>query len=397
MFKKSFIYLFIVYLMQILSIVLNILFIRNLSLENLGQITVAKVYFQFMDYMHLGSRFTMDRYIPISSGEEGKYITLVAMTISFLSSMVFIFIVYVFLNHSYIVLIFMVAGSIFAQGTIYKAYFRAVEKTKEMIWVIMITMFFPLVVQIIAILFFDFQIYLISFLISYIIGFIVLIYHFNLLKYIQYDLIIYNFKSYYKATGLLFGISLVIFLSFSIDKIMLQHYKGDEILGEYSIVLFVFATLLIIPGTLTELVFPRIIKKVTSSSKLFHIKETLFVLLPTLLAVIFANLLMNFFITKFTDYTYLLPYLHLVTWGVLPYAFTSIIYHTLNALDQRKKLLAINLILLIAYSIFIYIALQQNDNIIQTLVVGKISYGILLLLMEFGLLYQTYTKILKER
>ncbi len=159
MLKKSIVYLVIVYAIQILNVVLNIVLIRSLSLENLGQITLAKVYFQFMDFMHLGSRFTLDRFVPTANEENGKKLTVFAMTISFFTSFIFLFIVYFFMTTNTIVLIFMISGFIFAQETIYKAYFRAKEKTKEMIQVVLITMFFPLVAQIIAIAFFNFNIY----------------------------------------------------------------------------------------------------------------------------------------------------------------------------------------------------------------------------------------------
>lgn len=366
--------------MQILSIILNILLIRNLSLGDLGQLTIAKVYFQFMDFMHLGSRFTMDRYVPASNDKEGREITLFTMIISFVASLVFMIIVFFFVNNNFIILIFMISGFIFAQGTIYKAFFRAKEKTKEMIQVVLMNMFFPLAVQITAILFFNFKIYLISFIVSYTIGFILLIYYFKLIRVMPYLVFISKAKSFYRATGLLFATSIVIFLSFSIDKILLERYRGSEVLGEYSIILFIFATLMVIPGTLAELVFPKIIKKVTQTSKLIHWKEMSFIFFPTLLAVIVANLFMNFFIIKFTNYAYLLPYLHLISWAVLPYSFTSIMYYTFNALDQRKTILKINLIVLMVYIVYLSFLLDSNsENILRYFVWGRIVYGIILI------------------
>jgi O-antigen/teichoic acid export membrane protein len=158
-------------------------------------------------------------------------------------------------------------------------------------------------------------------------------------------------------------------------------------LGEYSIILFVFATLMIIPGSLAELIFPKIIQKVKSTGKVFYFKETAFVFFPTLLAVIIANLLMNFFIEKFTDYSYLLSYLHLISWAVLPHAIISIFYHTLNALDRRKNIVIINFIALIIYIVFLYISLFMTIDILQSLILSKMLFGICLIILYVLFLY----------
>lgn len=383
MIKKSILYISIVYLTQTLIIVLNILLIRNLSLEHLGQITLAKIYFQFMDYMHLGSRFVMDRYVPTSNNTQGMSITNFTIILSFISSIAVVSIVNFFIDDDWVILVFMISGFVFAQGTIYKAYFRAREKTMDMIIVVLITSFFPLLIQLIAVLFFDFKVFVLSFLLAYMVGFILLVYKFRLIKLMSFSSFVSKVKSFYRDSLLLFVISLVIFLSFSIDKILLERYKGNEALGEYSVILFVFATLFIIPGALAELVFPKIIKKVRVSSKVIYLKEMAFVFFPTLLAIITANLLMNYFIKEFTDYAYLLHYLHLVSWAALPYALISILYHTFNALDLRVVILKINVFVFVLYLVYLYLSLKYSSDILQLFVEGRILYGLCLLLMYF--------------
>lgn len=387
--------------MQILTIVLNILLIRNLSLENLGHITIAKVYFQFMEYTHLGSRFVMDRYVPTHNEKDGKSITVFTMNVSVFVSALFIGIVYFFVNNDLIILVFMLSGFAFTMGSTYKAYFRAKEDTRKMLAVILISIFFPLIVQVIVIYFFDFNAFVLSYFTSYMIGFFLLAYKFRLINVMSFSELLVKIKALYKDISLLFLISLILFLSFSIDKILLESYRGKEVLGEYSIILFVFATLLVIPSTLAELIFPKIIKKIASTSKIIYIKEMLFILLPTLLALFIANFIMDFFIIKFTAYAHLLSYLHLATWAVLPYAFTPIMYHTLNALDQRKVILKINLLALIVYVGYLYfiiysfgevlqklvwvknihITLYSSEDILQEFVWGRIMYGILLIVL----------------
>jgi len=395
MLKKSIIYIVVVYVLQVISIALNILLIRNLSLENLGQVSLAKVYFQFMDYLHLGTRFTMDRYLPTSNIDDSKLILNFTLLLSLLTSFIFIVIIYIFMDANWIIMMFMISGFVFAQGTIYKAYYRAKGKIKDMIYVVLLTTMLPLVVQLIAIIFYDFVTFLFSFFFSYVISFLLLIYKFKLITFISLSSFILKFKELYKASALLFINSLTVFLSFSVDKILVEHFKGVELLGEYSIILFVFATLLIIPGSLAELVFPKIIKNVIASKKIIHFKETAFIFLPTLLSVIVANILMDYFISTFTNYSYLLDYLHLITWSILPYAFISIMYHTLNALDLRKAIVNINLISLFFFITYLICVLYLSTDILQALVIGRILQGILLL--SIYIIYTlNYTNTLKE-
>lgn len=403
MLKKSIVYLTIVYLMQVLTIVLNIILIRNLSLEHLGQITLAKVYFQFMEYTHLGSRFAMDRYVPTYNEKDGKSITVFTMNVSLFVSALFIAIVYLFVDNDLIILVFMVSGFAYTMASTYKAYFRAKEDTRKMLSVILTSIFFPLIVQVIVIYFYDFNVFVVSFFISYMLGLFLLVYKFRLIHLMSFSELLAKIKIFYKDSSLLFLTALIIFTSFSIDKILLESFRGKAVLGEYSIILFVFATLLVIPSTLNELIFPRIIRKITATSKIIHFKENVFILLPTLLAVGLANLVMNFFIMKFTAYAHLLTYLHLATWAVIPYAFTPIFYNTLNALDKRKIILQINVLALLVYVGYLYFLLlfgnsswkfslwdmgftfQLSGDILNEFVWGRIMYGMLLVI--FYLVY----------
>ncbi len=387
MFKKSLIYIIIVYATQVLSIILNILLIRNLSLEQLGQVTLAKIYFQFMDYSHLGSRFAMDRYVPTMNNESAIKITNTVFLLSFCISIIIILIVYFFISSNIIVLIFMISGLFFSQVTIHKSFYRAKGAISSMIKIVLATLLMPLFAQVIAIKYFDFNIFIFIFFISYACAFAILYFKFRLIQILPLSEYVDRLTFLFRSSSLLFIISLVIFLSFSIDKIVLEKYRGVELLGEYSIVLFVFATLRIIPGTLSELVFPKIIKDVSSNSKVFFPKELAFVFFPTLIAIILANTFMDYFIAKFTDYSYLLNLMHIISWGVLPFAITSIYYHIFNALDLRFIILKINIIILIIYLIYLVTILIFCNNILFFFSIGKLLYGILLIILYFLYLY----------
>lgn len=70
MFKKGIIYILLNYMIQFLNILFNLLLMKYLNSYQLGSLALAKTWQQFVDYSHLGARFSLDRYIPVAKEEE---------------------------------------------------------------------------------------------------------------------------------------------------------------------------------------------------------------------------------------------------------------------------------------------------------------------------------------
>jgi len=155
--KNGLIYISVVYGIQILNILLNLLLIRFLSLEQLGTITLAKVYFQFMDYTHLGMRMAIDRLAPIQNITENRLAVSIAFFITLSVSLIYITLIYLFVSNDIIILLFMFSGLFFALGNIFKSYYRAKQQFSNILMLTIILSLLPLIGQIFFLLLYGYK------------------------------------------------------------------------------------------------------------------------------------------------------------------------------------------------------------------------------------------------
>ncbi|OXL29746.1 polysaccharide biosynthesis protein, partial [Enterobacter mori] len=164
----------------------------------------------------------------------------------------------------------------------------------------------------------------------------------NLKKYLILKLLFNRLKFLFKPSLLLFLNAIFTFLYLVMDRFFIDGTGGRDQLGNFSVIIFAFSALMIIPSTCAELLFVKVIKQCSQTGRCLFIKECLIMFSVTLLGVIIANVVMKFFIENFTKYGYLIPELHLATLAVIPFAFTAIYYHVMNGLDLRKQMVAVS-------------------------------------------------------
>ncbi|HFN5737013.1 TPA: polysaccharide biosynthesis protein, partial [Escherichia coli] len=81
MIKKGLIYILINYAIQFLNIFLSLVMMKYLTTAQLGDLTLARTWQQFVDYSHFGARFSLDRFIPLKKEREKKLlVTTVLLT-----------------------------------------------------------------------------------------------------------------------------------------------------------------------------------------------------------------------------------------------------------------------------------------------------------------------------
>lgn len=78
------------------------------------------------------------------------------------------------------------------------------------------------------------------------------------------------------------------------DRFFIDDSGGREQLGNYSVIIFAFSALMIIPSTCAELLFVKVIRQCSQSGKRLFVKESLIMLVVTLSGVIIANVVMKF-------------------------------------------------------------------------------------------------------
>ncbi|WP_264653700.1 polysaccharide biosynthesis protein [Acinetobacter sp. GG2] len=344
-------------MIQFLNILFNLLLMKYLNSYQLGSLALAKTWQQFVDYSHLGARFSLDRYIPVAKDEEKKYLVATVLFTTFIGAL-FVLLVAVIFNKADVVVSILTASGVFiAVGNIVKAYYRATNNLTEMLKLVFYNQLVPLLISI-AIYFYtlDFNLYLISLLSSYLFFALILFYREReIFQFIKYERVRHVIKEIAVPSFLLFVNSLVVFLYLVMDRFFIDYSNGREELGHYSIILFAFSALMIIPASVAELLFVKIIKQSCELGKRVFWKETFITLGITLVGVIVANFCMDYFVVKYTDYSFLIPQMHMATLAVIPFALTAIYYHVMNGLDLRREIVVVNLtvcIVLILYYMY---------------------------------------------
>lgn len=354
MFKKSVIYLLLNYSLQVVNIALNLLFMRYLNSSQMGSLTLARTWQQLTDYSHLGTRFSLDRYIPVSiDRDRGKMVASV-LIFTLLSASILLAIAALSTKGDATVVSLALCGVGISLANIIKCYYRASERISEMLKLVFFCQLIPVVIPLLIYLInSNWNYYLVSSVTCYIFFIVRLLYiERKLFANIDFKTIFNVLSKLASSSVLLFANAIFVFLSLVMDRFFIDNNLGRDMLGAYSVITFAFTALMIIPSTCAELLFVKVVRQSSSDGKKIFFKEVCIILGVTILGVIAANTVMGYFITNFTKYGNFIKEIHLATFGVIPYAFTSIYYHVINGLDMRKQLVFVNGFLCLALSMY---------------------------------------------
>lgn len=367
------------YINQVASVLVNFLFIRTLSLATLGDIAIAKVWMQVMDYSHLGLRFSLDRYVPVWDRQRSAHLLWICIAVSSIVSAVITGLAMLFTDNKLLILVFCLWGYGVAIATILKNYYRASADAARMLATYVASPTIPAVAQSAAFYLWGFTGFLIVTAASSLAatGF-VLIMASHLVAQIRHRLR-ETLRAVRSTAITLFINAVVIFLTFSVDRIILNAHSSKEVLGEYSVILFAFSLLLIIPSTLAEFVFPKVVRTTIRDGRTFYPRETMLILIPTLCIIVLAYLLAPYLIAKLTDYERLTANIQLVTLGIIPYAFTPILFHVMSTLDMRLPLILSGCAVLCAYTLTLLWGGMYASSKLEFFTVARVLYGYALL------------------
>lgn len=379
MFKKRILYLLSIYSIQGINILLNLLFMKYLSVIQLGDLALAKTWQQSVDYSHAGTRFSLDRYIPVAD-EIGKKqlvsavinVTVVISSCLFTGSMFFS-------RFNTVIVTFTFVGFMLAMSNIIKAYLRASGEIDRMLFTVIICQLLPVMVStLIFVVSENFNTYLLGYFLSFVISMIALFFCekklFITIFQAKMDLI-QTLKSILKPSALLFLNALLIFLYMVMDRFFVDHYLGRQALGDYSIITFAFTALMIIPATFAELIFTKIIRQSVQAGKKLFLPETLLCVGVTLLAVIIANIVMALFIKNFTHYEYLISDIRLATFAVIPFSVTAVYFHVLNGHDLRQKMLSVSFTVCLLQMAYFYMLVLMSSLTVKNFIYAKLATG----------------------
>lgn len=372
-------YSVLAYVNQAASVLLNLAFIRLLPLNVLGEVAIAKVWMQLTDYSHLGFRFALDRYVPVWDKTRSENLLWLCLLVSSGVSAILLCVALVFTASPLLICAFVASGYCIAIATILKNYHRAGADNGRMLFVYALCPTLPTLVQTGVMLAWGFHWFLVVTIPMYSVATLLLFRRVDVRTALKGLDITATVRSVRASAGTLLANAIIIFLSFSVDRVILNHFSTKEVVGEYSVVLFGFSLLLIIPSTLAEFIFPRIVTETAQTGKMFFPKEMLTLLAPTVLAVLAALPLIPLAIDHFTSYSRLTPLIQFVTLGIVPYAATPILFHVMSALDMRRELvIAACLVLAVYVAVLVWGGLYA-DHLLEFFTAARAGYGYLLL------------------
>lgn len=380
MLSKGVLYIFFNYAIQIANIFLNIIFMQRLTPTTLGDIALAKTLMQFLDYTHLGTRFSMDRYLPTAENKYKLYLLSSSLGVTFLFNSILFVVSIIFSDFNIIIVLFLCVGYVCSLSNIFKSYFRGVGLINEMILLVFYVQLVPLVFSVLIYLLFD-NVELFAFLYSLttiITFFIILLINRILVRNILecvFDKVFSTISKVALPSLFLFFNSIFTLIYLVIDRYFIDYFLGREVLGIYSVISFAFSALLVVPATMTELIFQKVVVQTASNHRWFFPREIIILLSSTLISVLIANMLMDFFITNYTSYGEYISLIRLSTFSVIPFAISSLLYHILNALDARRNMLTSNMLIAFSYIVYYFSLNFVNHLDLNYFIYPKLCLG----------------------
>lgn len=351
---------------------------RYLNSWQMGSLALARTWQQLVDYAHLGTRFSLDRYIPVVEDQERARMVASVLSFTFVSACVIFIASGISTKGDITVVVFTLCGIGISLVNIIKCYYRACNRVGEMLILVFRCQLIPILIPLIIYLVnHNWYYYLLSSMLCYIVSVIHLLYkEREFFLDIRIPDIITSLKKIASSSILLFANSIFIFLYLVMDRFFIDYTAGREMLGNYSVITFAFSALMVIPSTCAELLFVKVVKQSCQNGKVFFLKEVSIIGSITITGVLCANLVMKYFIIHFTSYETLIPQIHIATFAVIPFAFTSIYYHVMNGLDLRKQMVLVSGSLFICLSIYYSLPLFSCvDSSLNYYLYAKLATG----------------------
>ncbi|OEF47201.1 hypothetical protein [Vibrio splendidus] len=377
--KHKFIYVFLNYFIQAANVALNLLMMRVLSPTELGNISLSKVFFQSAEYLHLGGRYSLDRYLPSASINKGKlYLNIVFWLYVTVGSIYFLLVIF-FVGDNNLFIFFAISGVAFVLSNFIKVYHRAKLEYVKLNKTTFFILLFPIVIQFLGLYYHGFQGFIFSFFVSYLISCgVILCSNHELLQRIDIlEAISIFFKVLFKPGLMLFSISIIGFIAMIIDRLLIANIIGFEELGYYSVILFFVTLYVILPGTISELALPTIINKMASSQPI--VKYVVLCILITMISsLVFASLVFLFIDYGLTiiapEYMSLISEIKMALLILIPFSITPFLNHYFNAKDKQGILVIVNVSCILVYTSALYLYLVNYEVEFTHLILLKVAY-----------------------
>ena len=393
-----------VYLAQLINIFFVTLLMRVLPTTTFGMFAFGRLIAQYFDYSHLGCRYAMNRYVPVSTEKKNKTLlqvglfTCVAVSIA---SLTILYIVGVIREPS--VLMLCVGGIFYALSNLYSVYRR---DQSDIVFLIKANLYINGVPPLVVLIALQLKILSLFPLVAIYVTtqLLIMVYIFSkndLFKYIQNvpRNLFKRLRVILSVGGPMLFSSIILMLGMTVDRIFIKFYFGYHAVGVFTAILYVFTFLLILPGALNEVFQPNIVSELRKGVSSAVVYKSLFffmlLLSPLLVGCYFLTPeLVKFFIPEYAPYAHIMS---LAPFVLIPYALCTVFVGAMSAIDERKKLVVMNIISLVIYMAFLlfYFSVSKSINYIYLLEL-KAAYALINFLLYVVVFNSSFSNYKKE-
>ena len=388
--KKFILYSGSVYISQFLKGI-SLVAVKNiLGPLGAGQFAFLKLIYRYMTYGHLGIRFAVDKKLPniydqgiteeINEFESKSINGIIILQLIFaIIGIVYFALFYQGNIPEYLIYITFLSSIIFSLNEFYKVIYRAEQRTNEMS---KYTFYYYLLLSII------------QFILAYLYqlnGVIIGIFVVNIVFYLVYFLIVKREKKGLKSDSRfifclikegfpLFLNGLIVFTFLSVDRWFIIYYFDQSSLGYYSVATMFFGMFMILPNTLSEVLFPDILISIGKKSIDFVVNDVLkkinFLTTIFYLFISIFILLIPYFIHWFMpQYIKSILITQILVVGVFSFAISGLSSYLLIGYDKRKNIIVISGMSLVIAIILDFIFINfLSKNLIYVALASSLTY-----------------------
>ncbi len=380
-------YLVISYFSVVFNLILNILTIKYLNSRDLGSVTLGKSIFQSFSFSHFGIRFGLDRHLPNSNSQLRRT---EIFGIAYFSSMFFslVFVIFWFFytfDDFWFYCTFYFSGFLNTLIMIYRVFYRAENVKSKFINISLIVNLLPIVFQIIGLFIWGILGLIIGGFFGHLICFLIVKNQYGLKIEFRKIRGLIILKRLFNSGIVLFVSAGVTFFSTIGDRFFIEGYWGLEVLGVFSVIMFVFSVFNIFAVNYTEMIMNKIVQ--TRSFRYVFIeglKLTLIICIFVLISYFLLPSFVKLIIPQYVSYT---AQMKDILIGAIPFSCLPIFNHYLHSIDKRKILLVINIFCTSIYFILLFIILKEKVSLDRLIFLKNLFYTLISLLTVTSALY----------
>lgn len=345
-------YSFSTYFVQILNI-FSIFIIPNfLSPVLLGKYNFLQLFYGYMNYSHFGIRFGLDKKIPTYIGKKqlnkAKNIANIGfigiMALNTLINIIVLSFLPFFNNFDkdivWGLIITLISATFLSAATCLRITLRAHEEISKMSQITISTGIILVLSRLLGVATFGYYGILTALLISNILGLLIMLKVSNYKINFNFDFLRLKFLLKAGFPFFVYGILAVIFRS--LDKLVITKFLSFQELGYYSIGTMIVSFLFILPGSIDEVLFPGLLKKISVNidSRIILDYLTRYMLIASKIAaimigsfIIFIPFFISYFLPKYKSGITSAQILLLISYPIM---FQGLFIYYLYGINKHK-------------------------------------------------------------